>query len=175
MVIDSTFNRIHLIFTGVIKLFGAETKMKYYFVILQIILGVITFPTEIVPQIDMQNYIGKSRAELIVSLGKPVYTDDSNKSMVMMFYKSGSSNKSFVSNEKGIFQAEAVQSYESEKTGRAALNGYISDMISKGFSVDTVSATEFHSEKPGVTCTFRYSQNSISGKYEISVSAHRRE
>jgi hypothetical protein len=148
--------------------------MKKYFLIFQIIFGVLSFPIEIYSQLDVQNYIGKSQKELIKFMGKPVYTDDSNKSMVMMFYKSPVSSKSFVADEDGIYQAEATQSFDSEKTGRAALNRYISDMVNKGFSVDTVSVSEFLSEKPGVTCTFRYGLNNTSGKYEISISAHRK-
>jgi hypothetical protein len=149
--------------------------MKKYFVILQIILGVLAFPTEIFAQCDMQNFIGKSRAELIKALGQPAYTDDSNKSMVMMFYKSSGMSKSFVADENGIYQAEATQLFDSEKSCKTALNGYIADMISKGFKVDTISVTEFESERPGVTCSVHYGLNSNSGKYEISAKAHRKE
>ncbi len=149
--------------------------MKKYFLVLQIVLGLLAFPSEIFSQLDMQNYIGKSRADLINFLGKPVYTDDSNKSMVMMFYKSLVSSKSFVADEKGIFQAEASQLYETQKSWQAALNGYIADMVSKGFAVDTLSSGEFQSDKPGVTCTVRCGLNSTTNKYEISVSAHRKE
>ena len=149
--------------------------MKRYFLFLQIILGVLAFHSEIFPQLDVQNYISKSRSQLIKSLGKPVYTDDSNKSMVMMFYKSSAVSKSFVADEKGIFQAEATQSYDTEKSCRAALNGYVGDMVSKGFTVDTLSANEFQSNKPGVTCSVRWGLNSTTNKYEISVSAHRKE
>ncbi len=149
--------------------------MKKYFVILQIILGVLSFPSEIYSQCDMHNYIGKSRAELIKSLGKPAYIDDSNKSMVMIFYKSPNMNKSFVADKNGIYQAEATQSFDTEKSCLAALNKYISDMISKGFTVDTLSVSEFKSTKSGVSCDFRYGKNSVTNKYEISFSAHRRE
>jgi len=149
--------------------------MKRYFLILQIILGLFVFPSEIFPQLDMQNYIGKSRADLVNLLGKPVYTDDSNKSMVMMFYKSLVSSKSFVADEIGIYQAEATQQYETQKSWQAALNGYIADMVSKGFTVDTLASGEFQSDKPGVTCTVRGGLNSTTNKYEITVSAHRKE
>ena len=149
--------------------------MKKYFVILQIISGVISFPAGIYSQCDMHNYIGKSQAELIKSLGKPAYIDDSNKSMVMIFYKSPGMNKSFVADKNGIYQAEATQSFNSEKSCKATLNKYISDMINKGFTVDTISVSEFQSSKSGVSCDFRYELNSISKKYEISFSAHRRE
>lgn len=149
--------------------------MKKYFQVLQIILGVLVFQSEIFSQLDVQNYISKSRSELTRSLGKPAYVDDSNKSMVMIFYKSAISSKSFVADEGGVYQAEATQSYDTEKSCQAALNGYIGDMVSKGFTVDTVSAGEFQSDKPGVTCTVRCGLNSTTNKYEISVSAHRKE
>ncbi len=149
--------------------------MKKYLQVLQIILGVLIFSSEIFSQLDVQNYISKSRSQLIKSLGKPVYTDDSNKSMVMIFYKSDISSKSFVANEKGIYQAEATQSYDTEKSCRAALNGYLGNMVSKGFTVDTLGTDEFQSDKPGVTCTISSRLNSLTGKYEISVSAHKRE
>jgi hypothetical protein len=148
--------------------------MKRYFLIFQIIIGVLSFSTEVYSQLNVQNYIGKSRTELITSRGKPDHIDDSNKSMVMIFYKSPVLCNSFVADENGIYQAEAMQSFDSEKSCRAALGAYITDMISKGFSVDTISVSEFNSEKPGVTCTFRSGLNSNTGKYEISVSAHRK-
>ncbi len=149
--------------------------MKRSFLVLQIIIGLLAFPSEIFSQLDMQNYIGKSRSELIDFLGKPVYTDDSNKSMVMMFYKSLVSSKSFVADEGGIFQAEATQQYETQKSQQAALNGYIADMISKGYTVDTLAIGEFQSDKPGVTCTVHCGLNSTTNKYEITVSAHKKE
>ncbi len=149
--------------------------MKRYFLFLQIILGVLAFHSEIFPQLDVQNYISKSRSQLIKSLGKPVYTDDSNKSMVMMFYKSPAISRSFVADENGIFQAEATQSYGTEKSCKAALNGYIGDMVSKGFTVDTLSVNEFQSDKPGITCSVRCGLNSTTNMYEIFVSAHRKE
>lgn len=149
--------------------------MRKYFFILQIILGVLSFPAGLFSQCDMHNYIGKSRAELIKSLGKPAYIDDSNKSMVMIFYKSADMNKSFVADNNGIYQAEATQTFDSEKSCKAALDKYISDMMKNGFTVDTISVTEFQSTKSGVSCDFRYSQNSLTKKYEISFSAHRRE
>lgn len=149
--------------------------MKKYFVILQIILGVLSFPTEIHSQCDMHNYIGKSQAQLIKSLGKPAYIDDSNKSMVMIFYRSPNINKSFVADKNGIYQAEATQTFDTEKSCRAAVNKYISDMINKGFTVDTLSVSEFQSTKSGVLCDFRFGKNNTTNKYEISFSAHRRE
>ena len=149
--------------------------MKRNFWMLQIVFFIIAFPYLMYSQLDMQNYIGKSRTELIDFLGKPVYTDDSNPSMVMMFYKSMVSEKSFVADEKNIFQAEATQSFDSEKSCKAALNGYISDLVNKGYSVDTISVSEFQSEKPGVTCSFHYGLNQTINKYEISVSAHKKE
>lgn len=149
--------------------------MKKYFPVLQIILGVLLFSSEIFSQLDIQNYISKSRADLVKSLGKPVHTDDSNKSMVMIFYKSVESCKSFVANENGIFQAEGIQSYDTEKKCRAALDGYLADMVSEGFKVDTLNTDHFQSEKPGVTCTISCALNSLTNKYEISVSAHRKE
>jgi hypothetical protein len=155
--------------------FGEEAKMKKYFPVLQLIFGVLFFSSEIFSQIDVQNYISKSRADLIKSLGKPAHIDDSNSSMVMIFYKTAESCKSFVADENGIFQAEALQSYDSEKNCRASLNGYLGDMVSKGFKVDTLSTDHFQSEKPGVTCTVSCGLNSLTKKYEISVSAHRKE
>ncbi len=149
--------------------------MKKYFLVLQIILGVLVLQSEIFSQLDVQNFISQSCSHLTKSLGKPAYTDDSNKSMVMMFYKSALSSKSFVADEGGIYQAEATQSYNTEKSCQAALNGYIGDMVSKGYTVDTLSTGEFQSDKPGVTCTVRCGLNGTTNKYEISVSAHRKE
>ena len=157
------------------KIIWGVTKMKKCFVILQIILGVLSFPTETLSQCDMQNYIGKSQSELIKKLGKPAYIDDSNKSMVMIFYKSPDISKSFVADKNGIYQAEATQSFVSEKTCKATLNAYIADIINKGYSVDTISVSEFQSDKPGVTCNIQCGLNTVSGKYDIRVKAHKKE
>lgn len=149
--------------------------MRKYFFILQIIFGVLSFQAGLFSQCDMHNYIGKSRAQLIKALGKPAYIDDSNKSMVMIFYKSQDMSKSFVADGKGIYQAEATQTFDSERSCKSALNKYISDMVKKGFEVDTISASKYQSTKAGILCDFRYGQNSHTKKYEISFSAHRRE
>ena len=135
----------------------------------------LTFSLQVFAQLDMQKLIGKSQSEVIRILGNPVHLDNSNPSMIMMFYKSDNSNKSIVADENGVYQAEATQSFDSEKSGLAALNGYISDMVKNGFAVDTVSVSEFNGAKTGVSCSYTFGLNSFSNRYEIKVTANRKD
>jgi hypothetical protein len=148
--------------------------MKKYFDIL-LIAAIIIFPVLLFSQPDVYKYIGKSPSQLTKALGKPVYVDKSNSSMVMIFYKSPTLSRSFVADGNGIYQAEATQSFESENSCKATVSEFISDLNAQGFSVDTVSVSEFNCGKPGVTCTLNYGFNDLTKKYSIYVAAHRKE
>jgi hypothetical protein len=148
--------------------------MKKYIGVL-LLSGFLSFPISLFSQLDVYMYIGKSQTYLIKHLGTPAHIDKSNPSMVMIFYNSSDSRKSFVANEDGIFQAESYQSFNSEKSARVALNDCISEMMHKGFAVDTVSVSEFSGEKQGVNCSLYFGLNHINNEYEIRTTAHRKE
>ncbi len=148
--------------------------MKKYFGI-SLFTGILIFTISLFPQPDVYKYIGKSQTQLTKSLGKPAYIDKTNSSMIMIFYRDFGLSRSFVADGNGIYQAEATQSFESENSCKAAINEFISDLTALGFSVDTISVSEFNCGKPGVTCTFSYGHNDLTKKYSIYVSAHRKE
>ena len=148
--------------------------MKKYLMLLQLVVVMFFFPNILSAQIDVLDYIGKSQPEIISKLGKPAYVDDSNSSMVMTFYKSVNSGKTFVSDENGTYQAEGTQYFDSEENCKSTLHNYITELIKQGFSVDTLSVSAYTSEKLGIICSYNYSLNSISNKYEISVIAHKK-
>lgn len=140
-----------------------------------LIMGYISFSLSSFSQLDVYKYIGKSQTELTRALGKPSHLDNSIPSMVMIFYRSSGLTRSFVADKDGIYQTEGTQTFDTEKSCKASLNIYLSDLINKGFSVDTLSASEFNSSKSGVTCTINYGLNELTNKYVIYISAHRRE
>ena len=123
--------------------------------------------------INVHNYIGKNRSEVIKKYGNPVHQDDSNPSMVCMFYKSNSNSMIFVSNKDGIYQAEASASYNNEKEARSNLDDFISGSLSKGYAVDTVTTSDFHLSKTGVKVDLQMAENKLSKKFDIRVKANK--
>jgi hypothetical protein len=123
--------------------------------------------------INVHNCIGKSRSEVIKKYGKPVHQDDSNPSMICMFYKSNSNSMIFVSDADGIYQAEASASYNNEKAARSVLDDFISGSLSNGFTVDTVTTSDFNLNKTGVKVDLQMAENKLSKKFDIRVKANR--
>ena len=68
----------------------------------------------IAQDISVHNFIGKSQKDVVKKYGKPVHKDNSNPEMICSFYKSGSNTMIFVADKKGIYQAEASKSYDTE-------------------------------------------------------------
>ena len=123
--------------------------------------------------INVHDYIGKKQSDVIKKYGQPVHEDNSNPSMQCMFYKSNSGSMIFVSNTEGIYQAESSTSYDKEGKAHSIVDFFISSSVSKGFSVDTVSTSEFDLKKPGVKVTLQISENKSSQKFDIRVKANR--
>jgi len=123
--------------------------------------------------INVHNYIGKKQSEVIKKYGKPVHQDNSSPSMQCMFYKSGSNSMIFVADAEGVYQAEANVSYGNEKEARSDINSFISNSVSNGFAVDTVSTSDFRLLKSGVKVDLQMVENKLSKKFEIRVKANR--
>jgi hypothetical protein len=141
-----------------------------------ITLVLFLFPLTLVAQdINVHNFIGKKQSDVIKKYGKPVHQDNSNPAMLCMFYKTDSNSMIFVSNADGIYQAEANESYPNEKKARKDVSALISNSISNGFAVDTVSANDFQLRKPGVNVQLQMSDNKITNKYDVRVKANKTE
>ena len=125
--------------------------------------------------INVHNFIGKKQSDVIKKFGKPAHQDNSNPAMLCMFYQYGSNSMIFVSNADGVYQAEANISYNTEKAARSDLSSMISNSISKGFAVDTVSTMDFKLHKPGVNVQLQMAENKISKKYDVRVKANKSE
>lgn len=140
--------------------------------IISILFMVIITPVILLSQdINVQNLIGKKKAEVIKKYGTPVYQDNSNPSMVCIFYKSSSHSMTFVADKEGVYQAEALVSYTNEPDARSAVNKFISGSITSGFTADTVSVKEFRLQKPGVKVELQMSENTQLKKFEVKVKA----
>lgn len=147
-------------------------KINYLFfkvLLLSFFLTCIGFAQDI----NVHDYIGKNKSVVIKKYGKPVHQDDSNPSMVCMFYKGSSNSMIFVSNADGIYQAEASASYNNEKAARSALDDFISGSLSDGFTVDTVTTSDFHLNKTGVKVDLQMAENKLSKKFDIRVKANK--
>ena len=125
--------------------------------------------------IKVHNMISKKQSEVINIYGQPAHKDNSNPAMMCMFYKRDGNSYIFVSNKEGVYQAEATEIYDSEKSARKDVDDFISESLSDGYSVDTISVSDFHLDKPGVKADLQMSENKISKKYEIRVKANRTE
>ena len=123
--------------------------------------------------INVHNYIGKKPSDVIKKYGKPVHQDNSNPSMQCMFYKSSTGNIIFVANEEGIYQAESTTSYNRERDARSLIDSFISGSVSEGYSVDTLSTSEFDLKKSGVKVNLQVYENKSSQKFDIRVKANR--
>ena len=125
--------------------------------------------------IEVHNYIGKSRSEVIKKYGNPVHQDNSNPAMMCMFFKSKTGSMIFVSDKKGVYQAEATKSYDTQKDARSDLDSFISNSVTNGFAVDTVSTNDFELHRKGTKVDLQLSENKIAKNFEIRVKANRTE
>ncbi len=129
----------------------------------------------IAQNIEVHNFIGRPNKEVISKFGNPVHKDDSNPSMVCMFYKSSSGSKIFVSDNSGVYQAEASESFNSEKDARSIVDKFISNSITNGFTIDTVSISDFRVTKKGIRADLQMAENKLSKTFEVKVKAARSE
>lgn len=147
-------------------------KTKYSFFKLFFLSLSITISC-LAQDINVHKYIGKNKSEVIKKYGNPVHQDNTNPSMMCMFYKSSSGNMIFVSDKDGVYQAEVSVSYIKENDARSSIDSFISISVSDGYQVDSVSTSDFYLQKSGVKVDLQISENKLSKKFEIKVKANR--
>jgi hypothetical protein len=150
--------------------------MKIIKIIIEIIVIFLLLTIALAAQgLNVHMMIGKSQGDLIRLYGKPIHQDNSDPSMVCMFYEGDNFRYIFVSDANGVYQSEGYNSYNTENSARSELDDFISNSISNGFKVDTVSSTAFQLQKPGVSADLQLIKNEISKKFEVNVKAAKRE
>lgn len=146
--------------------------MKVIKIIIETIIIFLLLTITLAAQnLNVHMMIGKSRNEVIKKYGKPIHQDKSNPSMICMFYQGENYRYIFVSGPQGVYQAEGYDSFNTKKSARFALNKFISNSVSHGFMVDTISTTAFQLKKPGVSADLQLTKNEITNKYEVTVKA----
>ncbi len=134
----------------------------------------IYFPTYVFSQdISIQNMIGKDQSEVIKSYGIPKHIDNSIPSMICLFYKNP--EMVFVSDEHGIYQAELTLQYSTNEECKKYLDGFISNSLADGFSVDTLSAASFKLRKQIIETDLQMLSDNISEKYQIKIKSVKHE
>jgi len=147
--------------------------IKMFFVLFFL---VYLFPVLLIAQdISVNEFIGKTKSDVIKQYGNPVHQDNSNPDMMCMFYQTKTVRMIFVSNKEGIYQSEATINYSSEANARAAIDDLIKSSLTEGFTVDTVSVNDFQLYKPGVKADLQMTENKISKNFDVSVKAHKSE
>lgn len=147
-----------------------QKKILFYFLL------TFTLPFFITAQsIDVHKLIGKSQSEVIKKYGSPLHKDNSNPSMICMFYKNNTSSMIFVSDDKGVYQAEATKSFDTELEARSNVDAFISGSVTDGFIVDTVSTSDFRLHKKGIKADLQLYENKLSNNFEIKVKANKTE
>ena len=129
----------------------------------------------IAQDISVHNFIGKSQKDVVKKYGKPVHKDNSNPEMICSFYKNGSNTMIFVADKKGIYQAEASKSYDTEDNARSEIDALITTSIAHSFLIDTVSINDFKLAKSGVKVNLQMCENKLTNKFDIRVNAKRSE
>lgn len=148
-------------------------KIKFFFIS---VFLVCLFQSVLLSQdINVQKYIGKTKKEVIKKYGKPVHIDNSNSAMICLFYKTKTKRLVFVTDKKGVYQAEAYASYNRKIKARRVITAFISRSVKDGFKIDTVSTNNFQIHKKGITADLKLIKNKITKKYEISVKARKYE
>lgn len=127
--------------------------------------------TTIAQNIKVFNFIGKPLSSVVNEYGKPAHQDKSNPEMECVFYKTPTLQLVFVTNTKGIFQAEATKGYGSKSLAIKDLDEIISSSINHGFVSDTLSTTEFQIHQEGVSAEICLFENVGSQKFEVRVKA----
>lgn len=125
--------------------------------------------------IDVHNFIGKPRNEVVKKFGNPVHKDESNPDMICMFYKGKTGSMIFVSDRKVVYQAEATQMMNTEDDARNKVSSFITESIANGFEVDTISVNDYQLQKPGTKVDLQCYENKISKNFELRVKARRTE
>lgn len=145
--------------------------------LVKIILFILLLPilTIKVHSQDMAVYkmIGKSINEVISTYGKPVHQDKSNPAMVCIFYKTKTTQKVFVADNKKVFQAEGSFCYTNKTKAMNSLLNLVTDTENKGFTVDTLNSSEYILYRNSAKVNLSLFENTFSNKYEVKVKAQK--
>jgi hypothetical protein len=125
--------------------------------------------------ISVHKFIGKTKSDVIKKHGNPAHQDNSNPDMMCMFYQTKTNRMIFVSNKDGVYQSEATVNYNSETSARKAVDELITNSITDGFAVDTVSTNDFQLHKTGIKTDLQITENKITKNFDVSVKAHKSE
>lgn len=125
--------------------------------------------------LNVHYLIGKKQSEVIKKYGNPVHRDDTNPEMRCMFYSSKLNTMIFVSNKEGVYQSDALKTYDSNNDAMKELDACIVGSVSNGFTIDSVTTSDFRLQKQGVKADLQLSENKLSQKFEIKVKARKTE
>src|SRR5665811_507757 len=89
--------------------------------------------------LNVHYLIGKKQSEVIKKYGNPVHRDDTNPEMRCMFYSSKLNTMIFVSNKEGVYQSDALKTYDSNNDAMKELDACIVGSVSNGFTIDSVT------------------------------------
>lgn len=150
--------------------------MRLLFVFFLIIFLLLLTASNLKAQdINVHYMIGKKQSEVIKKYGNPVHRDDSNPEMLCMFYKNKLNSMIFVADQKAVFQSEALKTYDDRIDAVKDLDACISKSVSNGYSIDTVTTSDFHLKIKGVKADLQLNENKLSNKFEIRMKANKSE
>ena len=129
----------------------------------------------IAQNIQVHEMIGKKQSDVIKKYGNPVHKDNSDPSMMCMFYKTNISTMIFVANSNGIYQAEATKTLNTEIDTRKEIDEFIKSSFENGFMVDTVTTSDFHLHKKGTKVDLQMNENKLTKKFDIRIKASKVE
>jgi len=145
---------------------------KFYFAIF--IAGFLLLQLSLTAQdVFAYHFIDKPRAEVIQKYGKPIHMDKSDPSMVCMFYKKGSDQMVFVSDQNSVFQVDITKTFSSKASAMNQIEELLAKAANESYTTDTLSVSEFELKKSGISFTAMLMHNDNLSKYEVRVKATR--
>lgn len=143
----------------------------FSFILFLTIFNIITFAQDI----NVHYLIGKKQSEVIKKYGEPVHRDNSNPEMLCMFYKNKLNTMIFVANKKEVYQSEALKAYDSNKDAMKELDACILGSVKNGFTIDSVTTSDFHLRGKGIKAELQMNENVLSKRFEIRMKASKAE
>lgn len=119
-------------------------------------------------------FIGKSRSDVIKQYGKPVHMDNSDPTMVCMFYKKNSNQMIFVADQNSVFQVEVTKAFTSKTDAVNSLDDLLNTAMKESFIPDTLSANEYKLQKTDVSINAWLMNNSNLSTFEVRIKAMRK-
>ena len=146
--------------------------MKTFHPYIAIMALLFSFSSHSIAQnLEVHNFIGKQRSEVVAFYGNPVNTDNSTPSMICLFYKSPT--MIFVSDETSIYQAEITKDYSNESEARSELDAMINKSIKNGYTSDSVTVSNLKLHKTGVQTDIQILN--LQDKFQIKIKAVRHD